>query len=88
MASIVRGFGLATSGLPWDKPPPNPNMGYSIDAWDIGPKNLKWFGSSWASKYMIFRRDSDATFSKNVWKLITSAVMDNVQFGKVYFELM
>ena len=84
MAPLVRKYGLLMQGRPENTPFPKPANGRPIeDDSSIGPTNLKWFGSSWASKYMVYRRQSTDNYSKAAWRLLTSNVMDNVQSGKV-----
>lgn len=79
---FIRETNLRMAGLPANTPPPNPGYGRPIDDKSISPTNLKWFGSSWALTYRIFRRSSLDILSPSAWKLINSNVQDNVAPGK------
>ena len=85
MAPLVRKYGLLMEGKSENTPFPKPAVGRPIeDDSSINPTALRWFGSSWAARYMIYRRQSTENYSKSAWKLLSSTVMDNIESGKVY----
>jgi hypothetical protein len=46
----------------------------------IQPSNLRWVGSAWASRYLLFRKVSlNKLANDGVWRLIRSRVIDNVE---------
>jgi hypothetical protein len=49
----------------------------------VSPLNLTWFGSAWAEKYQVYRRESNG--SKETWELLGYAI-DNVQYGTTLFS--
>lgn len=79
MAQTVRGFGLQMQGLSTSTAFPTPAP-VRAPAGTISPRNLRWFGSSWAGSYVVSRKVGTGSFQ------FLANVVDNKPFGIALFS--
>lgn len=88
MGKMIREYGLAIDGKPANTPFPAPAGGRAISDSSVNPKQLRWFNSAWASRYMIYRRHAKAVDTVSKWKLLTTQVIDGVKDGSILYKDM